>query len=54
MSCNCTVITLRNETVGGIAQVTLTGTGQVISTAGNTQFIDGNSYSGSLVYLAKN
>ena len=45
------MVVLRNETVGGIAIVTLGSNGTVVPSAGNSNFIEGHNYSGSFAYI---
>lgn len=47
---NC-IITLRNESVGGIAQVCLTSNGIITPGAGNSNFVDGHNYGGIFAYV---
>ena len=45
------MVVLRNETVGGVAIVTLDSNGTVVPSAGNSNFIEGHNYSGSFAYI---
>lgn len=45
------VITLRNESIGGITNVVLAANGVITPSAGATNFSENHLYSGSFVYL---
>lgn len=47
---NC-IITLRDESVGGIAQVCLDRNAIIVTGAGSSNFVDGHNYSGFFAYV---
>lgn len=49
---NNVVLTLRDESVGGISQVVMDTSGSIASGAGSTLFTDGHSYSGTVMYIS--